>query len=77
MTLDVYSGLFDDDLDAVAERLSDAASFSHVPVMRPAATITSITERALSALTCQFGEPPKGIEPLTYALRVRRSVRLS
>jgi integrase len=25
MTLDVYSGLFDDDLDPVAERLNDAA----------------------------------------------------
>jgi hypothetical protein len=25
MTLDVYSGLFDDDLDAVAERMDEAA----------------------------------------------------
>lgn len=25
MTLDIYAGLFDDDLDAVGERLSDAA----------------------------------------------------
>ena len=31
MTLDVYSGLFDDDLDAVAERV-DAA---HVPQRAP------------------------------------------
>jgi hypothetical protein len=28
-------------------------------------------------LTWGFAEPPKGIEPLTYALRVRRSGRLS
>lgn len=41
MTLDVYAGLFDDDLDAVAERL-DAA---HVPPVRPAATVTDLRER--------------------------------
>jgi len=28
-------------------------------------------------VTWASGEPPKGIEPLTYALRVRRSGRLS
>jgi integrase len=37
MTLDVYSGLFDDDLDALAERLNDAA----VPAARPQATSIS------------------------------------
>jgi integrase len=41
MTLDVYSGLFEDDLDAVAERLDEAA----VPPMRPKATVMSITQR--------------------------------
>jgi hypothetical protein len=41
MTLDVYSGLFEDDLDAVAERLDEAA----VPPMRPKATVTPITQR--------------------------------
>ena len=34
MTLDVYSGLFDDDLDAVAERLNESV----VPPARPKAT---------------------------------------
>jgi hypothetical protein len=38
MTLDVYSGLFDDDLDAVAERL-DAA---HVPPACPEAKVTDL-----------------------------------
>jgi hypothetical protein len=28
-------------------------------------------------LTCTFVEPPIGIEPMTYALRMRRSSRLS
>jgi hypothetical protein len=28
-------------------------------------------------LTCEYAEPPIGIEPMTYALRVRRSIRLS
>jgi len=37
MTLDVYSGLFDDDLDALAERLNDAA----VPAACPKATSIS------------------------------------
>jgi integrase len=41
MTLDVYSGLFDDDLDAVAERLDNAAA----PPVRPEANITPITLR--------------------------------
>jgi site-specific recombinase XerD len=36
MTLDVYSGLFDDDLGAVAERLNDAV----VPPVCPKATLT-------------------------------------
>lgn len=47
MTLDVYSGLFDDDLDAVAERLDAAAAESRVPRLCPEGTVTSITERAL------------------------------
>ena len=41
MTLDVYSGLFDDDLDAVAERL-DAA---HVPPACPEAKVTDLAAR--------------------------------
>jgi hypothetical protein len=30
-----------------------------------------------ASLTCEYTEPPIGIEPMTYALRVRRSNRLS
>lgn len=45
MTLDVYSGLFDDDLDAVADRLDAAARDSRVPQVCPEATVTPITRR--------------------------------
>jgi len=43
MTLDVYSGLFDDDLGAAAERLHDA----RVPRVCPVATVTPLAERAM------------------------------
>lgn len=45
MTLDVYSGLFDDDLDAVANRLDGAARDAVVPPVCPEAADTPITER--------------------------------
>lgn len=35
MTLDVYSDLFDDDLDAVADRLDQAVAATSVSKMRP------------------------------------------
>ena len=35
MTLDVFSGLFDDDLDAVAERLDEAAALLVCPESAP------------------------------------------
>ncbi|MBA2551387.1 MAG: site-specific integrase, partial [Nocardioidaceae bacterium] len=41
MTLDTYSGLFDDDLDAVADRLDRAV----VPPSCPEAPVTPITQR--------------------------------
>lgn len=45
MTLDVYSGLFDDDLDAVAERLDAAASKARVPRVCPEVPVVSLAER--------------------------------
>ncbi len=42
MTLDVYSGLFDDDLDAVADRLDEAAARAVVPQVCPDGTVTAI-----------------------------------
>jgi integrase len=45
MTLDVYSGLFDDDLDAVADRLDTAAKTArqdHADYLRTDGTVTAI-----------------------------------
>jgi hypothetical protein len=44
-------------------------------VPRPRFTIHRTQEN--TSLTCRSTEPPIGIEPMTYALRVRRSNRLS
>lgn len=44
MTLDVYSGLFDDDLDAVADRM-DVAAKAAVPRVRPAAPVAVLDQR--------------------------------
>jgi len=45
MTLDVYSGLFDDDLDGVAERLDAARAIAPVSPACHQGTITPITQR--------------------------------
>ena len=44
MTLDVYAGLFDDDLDAVADRM-DAAAAAAVPPACPGGTVADLSER--------------------------------
>ena len=46
MTLDVYSGLFDDDLDGVAERLDVARSIAPVSPACHQATVLPITQSA-------------------------------
>ncbi len=48
MTLDVYAGLFGDDLDAVAERLDEAAARARADSLRTALAQTSVS--ALSAV---------------------------
>lgn len=48
MTLDVYSGLFDDDLDAVAERLDAAAADSLADSVRTGAPVVGIREARTS-----------------------------
>ena len=45
MTLDVYSGLFDDDLDGVADRLDEAARSARVPRVRPEPPVTNLRGR--------------------------------
>jgi integrase len=49
MTLDVYSGLFDDDLDAVADRLDEAAARARADSVRTDAAVVSITSRPVTA----------------------------
>lgn len=45
MTLDRYGHLFGDDLDAVADRLDEAARVSGVPRVCPETKITTVTDR--------------------------------
>jgi hypothetical protein len=49
MTLDVYSGLFEDDLDAVADRLDAARAHPGVPPVCADAPVVPITVRETSA----------------------------
>jgi hypothetical protein len=72
MTLDVYSGLFDDDLDGVGERLNEARPAEWYPFGTPRRGRGG-DRVAICPLTRPNTEPPWGIEPQTYALRVRRS----
>jgi hypothetical protein len=48
VTLDVYSGLFEDDLDAVAERLDAARAHLPVPLVCPDAPVVPITRSETS-----------------------------
>ena len=73
MTLDVYAGLFGDDLDSVADRL-DAL----VPQMRHKAddTVVNLADAKarkphLTRRNITVG--PEGLEPSTYGLKVRSS----
>jgi integrase len=73
MTLDVYAGLFEDDLDSVAERLD-----SLTPQRRHKATdnVVDLDEaRAGKQLLTRENDPvgPVGLEPTTYGLKVRSS----
>ena len=90
MTLDVYSGLFDQDAEDLGARLSALAdraaqegqmerSAHHAPTEpvlggRPSGRSAGCRPPA----DLRFAvEPPIGIEPMTYSLRVNRSGRLS
>jgi integrase len=73
MTLDVYAGLFEDDLDSVAERLD-----SLTPQRRHKATdnVVDLSDAmARKALLTRENTSvgPEGLEPSTYGLKVRSS----
>lgn len=59
MTLDVYAGLFDDDLDAVADRMDAASSESLADFLRTNASVVNINAAAARALTWGFPGGPK------------------
>jgi len=46
MTLDIYAGLFDDDLEALAEKM-DAAAEAVVPLLCPADTVAPFQRRLM------------------------------
>jgi integrase len=73
MTLDVYAGLFGDDLDSVADRLD-----SLVPQMRHDAENEVVDLAKVRARKPALTRPntsvgPEGLEPSTYGLKVRSS----
>ena len=79
MTLDVWAGLFSDNLDDVADRLTAFGNLS----ADPGADQPDRIDRDATAPTSQLPltrvmvEPPKRVELLTYALRARHSSRLA
>jgi len=72
MTLDVYAGLFTDDLDSVAERLDAAAAQSRADSLRTADVLSLAEARTKKA--SQGADlhkhivGPVGLEPTTYGL---------
>ncbi|WP_425413043.1 replication initiator [Micromonospora citrea] len=74
MTLDVYADLFGDDLDAVANRLDEAAAARDADHLRTGTVsggVADLGKRRRPVVDLGFfTEPPDGIEPSTYALRV-------
>jgi len=77
MTLDVYTGLFADDLDSVAERLDVAAAQSRADSLRTADVLTLAEARSKRASQGvdlrKHVVGPVGLEPTTYGLKVRCS----
>jgi integrase len=51
MTLDVYAGLFNDDLDAVADRLDAAAALARADQLRTEVTLLGFEARSARTST--------------------------
>ena len=73
MTLDVYTELFAEDLDSVAERLDVAAAQSRADSLRTADVLTLAEVRSKRASQGadlrKRGVGPVGLEPTTYGIR--------
>ena len=67
MTLDVYAGLFPDNLDEVADRLDQASTNLNADQVRTIAArpaVTPLVERRRNAAARgRWVEPPRGFEP--------------
>ena len=77
MTLDVYAGLFADDLDEVARVLDAAYTASEArlrPNPAPGAVTASLKEDRQDADLQFHPVPPAGLEPATYGLEGRCSI---
>ena len=77
MTLDVYAGLFADDLDEVA-RVLDAAYTRSEAILRPhppQAASRPTPAQGLNTADLRVNPvPPAGLEPATYGLEGRCSI---
>ena len=76
MTLDVYAGLFGDDLDAVAVRLDAAVSDRNADQMRTVATDRTPPKQEFNPRRPlwlrEMGQPPSGVERQTRVVGADR-----
>jgi len=78
MTLDVYAGLFGDDLDDLARRLDEAATSSRADQVRTRSASDDLNRLVPPAPQASDQDvravPPAGLEPATYGLEGRCSI---
>ena len=77
MTMDLYGHMIDANLWQAAQLVGDISGTSDPPEGRIRTDSSPGKVRKTPRSWAFVAEPPWGIEPQTYALRVRRSVRLS
>ena len=74
MTLDVYAGLFDDDLDGLADRMDEAHVYSMCTDAKDEAKAKKTNVTQIRSGHNGIGlVGPVGLEPTTYGLKVRSS----
>ena len=77
MTMDLYGHMIDANLWQAAQLVGDISGHLTHPRGAFEQMAAPAKVRKTSRSWAFAAEPPWGIEPQTYALRVRRSVRLS
>jgi hypothetical protein len=68
MTPDVYSGLFDDDLDAVADRLDEAPVRARADFLRTQPDVVPLAGRYAPLRRAHIPVGRVGLEPTTQGL---------